>query len=112
VGSKNDARELDEMGLIRKTLRVGFAVTSPLGASVKNVNAESKKQRVARQTLEAVQGRGKGVPVARVERTPRQPRSMPAKPQPSSALKIAEERYARGEITREEFLQIKADLES
>lgn len=28
----------------------------------------------------------------------------------SRALSVAEERYARGEITREEFLQIKSDL--
>ena len=32
--------------------------------------------------------------------------------QANRALKIAQERYASGEITREEFLQIKADLES
>jgi uncharacterized membrane protein len=32
--------------------------------------------------------------------------------QASTPLRIAEERYARGEITREEFQQIKADLGS
>ncbi len=36
-------------------------------------------------------------------------RSQPGAPQPA-ALDIAEERYARGDITREEFEQIKRDL--
>jgi putative membrane protein len=30
---------------------------------------------------------------------------------PGTDMKIARERYARGEITRDEFLQIKRDLE-
>jgi phage shock protein PspC (stress-responsive transcriptional regulator) len=33
-------------------------------------------------------------------------------PRPSSAVRIAEERYARGEITAEELARIKADLTS
>ena len=40
------------------------------------------------------------------------PATPPATPTPSPALTIAEERYARSEITREEFLQIKQDLTS
>ena len=38
------------------------------------------------------------------------PPTAPARPAPDSALRLLEERYARGEIGREEFLQRRADL--
>jgi phage shock protein C len=38
------------------------------------------------------------------------PRALPAADQPSNAVRIAEERYARGEITAEELAKIRADL--
>lgn len=137
------------MGLIRKSLRAGLFVASPLtAASVGNVKAESKKQRRAKATMEntariatALEGTAPNRPGGRVnadygecpwcgedirttalvclhcqrEVTPLDAEGNPdyavrADQEPSSALKIVEERYARGEITREEFQQIKADL--
>jgi DNA-binding GntR family transcriptional regulator len=88
------------VGLIRKSLRAGLFVASPLtAASVGNVKSESKKQRRAKATM---------------DNTARIAAALENQPsaQESTPLRIAEERYARGEITREEFQQIKADLAS
>lgn len=42
---------------------------------------------------------------------PQWPGSQPSRTTPSSAVKIAEERYARGEISADELARIRADLE-
>ena len=102
------------MGLIRKSLRAGLFVASPLtAASVGNVKAESKKQRRAKATMENTARIADALENAE---TP-QPEdrwliTMPPTKKKPSALEIVQERYARGEITREEFQQIKTDLGS
>lgn len=107
------------MGLFRKTL---FVATGGMSGAV-GIKANSKKERIAKASEKQVRlMQGKPVGLNRVFGTPPQPMrvqptaapmstlGMPSTVQSAPALAIAEERYARGEITREEFLQLKEDL--
>jgi putative membrane protein len=53
-----------------------------------------------------------GLVVWGVRRIAERDESKPTKRRSNEALEIAKERYARGEISREEFEQIKRDLSS
>ena len=107
------------MGLIRKSLRIGTFLVAPIPAGAGlGPKGESKKQRYLRQTAEATGGKpapsfgqsGYTLGQPKQAAGPDVVGTQPAAPPANAALNIAQERYARGEISREEFLQIKQDL--